>query len=115
MGSWWSISGDSRLTEELPGGLDGESLAAKYQQYFRLADIATASLVAVDNVSCPPRLQPVLVPARPVSAICQRTSRNIHTQMVLGPLRSFRSTADKYSELGHLVCQGFQGGSTSAA
>lgn len=115
MGSWWSISGDSRLTEELPGGLDGESLAAKYQQYFRLADIATASLVAVDNVSCPPRLQPVLVPARPVSAICQRTSRNIHTQMVLSPPRSFRSTADKYSEPGHLVCQDFRGGSTSAA
>lgn len=42
VGSWWSVSGDYRLTEEL-SDLDGERLAAKYhhvcQPQTRLADL----------------------------------------------------------------------------
>lgn len=70
MGRGRSISGDYRLTEGLPGGLEGERLAPKYQQY---------------RYSFPRRkhlLPSVLVPARPASAICHRTFQNIPTQMV---------------------------------
>lgn len=91
----WSVTGDYRSTQELPGGSDQEKLAPRYKQssvfpgpvvpgwslswlislthlgkLSTLDPCVTLSLVTAHNVSPPP---PVLVPARQVSTICHRT------------------------------------------